>query len=73
MLRIITKANNNYRKGTWFDCGDDGLCQIVEPQTRNGQVVSYNYKGLMIPNMMVIPFSVGVGKRGLEVAGSRRM
>lgn len=69
--RIINTSNSPWAPGTWFDCFGS-FCQRIEPQTRNGVVVSQEYKGLLIPKKSVIPFSVAVRGRGLEVKGHRR-
>lgn len=73
MYRIVHVSNGPWKPGTWFDCSD-GFCVKVQPHTDGGRVVSQNDDGLplAIPEDMVMPWTVGVRGRGLEVGGVMR-
>lgn len=71
MFRIVCKGNAPWPSSTWFDCAD-GYCQKVYPQTDNGRVVSYCTEGPLIPVRLVLPYTVGVMKTGLDIGGERK-
>lgn len=75
MYRIVHTINAPWPPSTWFDCDEEtGLCVKIKVHTMDGRVVSQYDDGfpLAIPLSAVLPWTVGVGVKGLEVAGQRR-
>ena len=67
-FHIISKANNRFRPGTWFECLDAG-CREVVIETVDGRAKVVKEIGFIMPKSEIDPYITSVMKRGVRRHG----
>lgn len=67
-FHIVSKQNNRFRPGTWFECLDDG-CREVQVETVNNRMKVVKEVGLVMPKGEIDPYITSVMKRGVRRHG----
>ena len=63
-FHIISKQNNRFRVGTWFECLDHG-CQEVLVETVNNRMQVVKEVGFVLPHTEIGPYVTSVMKQGV--------
>jgi len=64
-MHIVSRVNNRWRCGTWFQCFDHG-CQEVKIETVDNRVKVAKEVGLVIPFGEIKDYITTTMKRGLN-------
>lgn len=67
-MHIVSRANNRWRQGTWFECFDDG-CREVKIETVENRVKVVKEVGFIMPYSEIEPYTSWTMKRGLRYHG----
>lgn len=63
-FHIVSKQNNRFRTGTWFECFDDG-CREVQVETVGNRMKVVKEIGLVMPHTEIAQYVTSVMKRGV--------
>ena len=64
-MYIVSKANDRFRPGTWFECFDHG-CQEVQTTTEQNRVRVVKPIGFIMPFSEIQPYVSQSLRRGLN-------
>ena len=64
-LHVISRNNNRWRQGTWFECFDDG-CREVEVYTENNRMKVKREIGFILPFSEIQDYVTTAMRKGLK-------
>lgn len=67
-LHMISRANEHYRQGTWYECTDIG-CREVDVETVENHLKVVREKGFVIPKSLIQPYITSPIRGGVNRHG----